>query len=228
MVRIHKQAREVDEDHLKNLKNETELLYGKMEGKLKMIFMIEKYPEMYNFIRPPSKEYEPPVPEYGRLQCVMEDFLGRVKYNQWYSLYVLTESVSCIHLVVEECLKVESMLFFTTNYGRNVGLPEFDAAQQHCTQMYALRYCIEQSMSMFVNLCETPCLCTYWCEDDYEWDSEDLINSPFRCLLELNVVEYRERLLKAYRKAIIPLKAYMRQYEGYRDIFMLSIEEYVE
>lgn len=33
---------------------------------------------------------------------------------------------------------------------------------------------------MFVNLCETPCLCSYSCEDDYEWDSSDLINSPFR------------------------------------------------
>lgn len=38
----------------------------------------------------------------------MEDFAGRMKYNQWYSLYVLTESVSCIHLVVDECLKVRS------------------------------------------------------------------------------------------------------------------------
>ncbi|XP_045539469.1 dynein axonemal heavy chain 1 [Papilio machaon] len=351
MVRIHKQAKDLDEEHLLKLRQEAELLYTKMEGKMKMIYMIQKYPGMYNFVRPPTKEYVPPVPKYGRKKCVMEDFAGRMKYNQWYSLYVLTESVSCIHLVVEECLKVEGMLFFTLNYGRNVGLPEFDAAQQHCTQMmlkyltitwlnntahairmsfrdvgkgwfniyekqwqfysvsklcrfmqlvrfrmqYALRYCIEQSMLMFVTLCETPCLVTYSCEDDYEWDSSDLINSPFtshtpplfyfhlmmneegpyyttppeqfeiviqrlfremlyRChfipqvhpmiltglvfdnelvltsigLMEPNVVDYRERLLKAYRKAIIPLKAYMRQYEEYRDIFLLSIEEYVE
>lgn len=46
--------------------------------------------------------------------------------------------------------------------------------------------------------------------------------------MEPNVVDYRERLLKAYRKAIIPLKAYMRQYEEYRDIFLLTIEDYVE
>ncbi|CAH2055603.1 unnamed protein product, partial [Iphiclides podalirius] len=150
MVRIHKQAKELDEGHLAELKMEAELLYRKMEGKMKMIYMIQKYPNMYNFIRAPSKEKEPPVPEYGRLPCDMEDFVGRVKYNQWYSLYVLTESISCIHLVVEECLK------------------------------YALRHCIEQSMQMFVTLCETPCLCTYVCEDDYVWDSSDLINSPFR------------------------------------------------
>uniref|UniRef100_A0A2A4JD05 Dynein heavy chain linker domain-containing protein n=1 Tax=Heliothis virescens TaxID=7102 RepID=A0A2A4JD05_HELVI len=47
-------------------------------------------------------------------------------------------------------------------------------------------------------------------------------------LMEPNVVDYRERLLKAYRKAIIPLKAYMRQYECYREIYVLDIEEYVE
>lgn len=35
-------------------------------------------------------------------------------------------------------------------------------------------------MYLFVSLCETPCLCTYWCPDDYGWDSSDLINTPFR------------------------------------------------
>ncbi|XP_045521817.1 dynein axonemal heavy chain 1-like [Pieris brassicae] len=351
MVKIHRQAVEVDEDHLKALRHEGYLLHRKAEGKMKMIYMIKKYPDLYNFLKPPSKEYEAPVPEYGRYPCVMEDFRGRMKFNQWSSLYVLTESVSCIHLVVDECLKVEAMLFYTSNYGRNASLGEFDAAQQHCTSMmlkylhitwlnatahairmsfrdvgkgwfniyekkwefygisklcrfmqlvrvrmqYALRYSIEQSMAMYVAMCETPCVCTYWCEDDYEWDPSDLINTPFRSptatlfyfhlmmsedgpyyttapeqfeiviqrlfremlyrchfipqvhpmimtglvfdkelfltsigLMEPNVVEYRERLLKAYRKAIIPLKAYMRQYECYRDIFVLDIEEYIE
>ncbi|CAF4763844.1 unnamed protein product [Pieris macdunnoughi] len=351
MVKIHRQAVEVDEDHLKALKYEGYLLHRKAEGKMKMIYMIKKYPDLYNFVKPPSKEYEASVPEYGRYPCVMDDFRGRMKFNQWSSLYVLTESVSCIHLVVDECLKVEAMLFYTSNYGRNASLGEFDAAQQHCTSMmlkylhitwlnatahairmsfrdvgkgwfniyekkwefygisklcrfmqlvrvrmqYALRYSIEQSMAMYVNMCETPCVCTYWCEDDYEWDPTDLINTPFRSptatlfyfhlmmseegpyyttppeqfeiviqrlfremlyrchfipqvhpmimtglvfdkelfltsigLMEPNVVEYRERLLKAYRKAIIPLIAYMKQYECYRDIFVLDIEGYIE
>ncbi|XP_050357868.1 dynein axonemal heavy chain 1-like [Nymphalis io] len=351
LVLIHRQAKDVNEDHFQALKQEAELIYRKIEGKMKIINTMKKYPTLYNFISPPSKDYEPPIPDYGRYPCEMIDFSGRVKFNQWNSLYVLTESVSCIHLVVEECLKVESMLFFTTNYGRNVSLPEFDAAQQHCTSMmlkylnitwlnstahairmsyrdvgkgwfniyekswefygisklcrfmqlvrfrmqYALRFCIEQSMAMFVNLCETPCLCTYWCEENYEWDASDLINTPFRSaaptlfyfhlmmsaegpyyttspdqfevviqrlfremlyrchfipqvhpkimtglvfdkelfltsigLMEPNVVEYRERLLKAYRKAIIPLIAYMHQYDCYKEIYMLNIEEYVE
>ncbi|CAH0663656.1 unnamed protein product [Spodoptera exigua] len=393
MVLIHRQAKEVDEEHMNYLKHEVELLYTKMEGKMKIIDTILKYKDLYNFIDVPTPDYVPPVPLFGRLPCVMEDFSARLKHNQWYSLYVLMESVACIQMVVDECLKggaqpnqgvppyappclpdcpcgddtqpfpsatletpmsdrcVESMLFFTNNYGRNASLAEFDAAQQHCTSMmlkylniswlnqtahairmsfrdvgkgwfniyekkwefygvsklsrfmqlvrfrmqYALRYCIEQSMQMFVNLLETPCLCTYICEDDYEWDSRDLINSPFRTstatlfyfhlmmsdngpyyttdpaqfeiviqrlfremlyrchfipqvhpmimtglvfdkelyltsvgLMEPNVVDYRDRLLKAYRKSIIPLKAYMRQYECYRDIYMLNIEEYVE
>lgn len=46
--------------------------------------------------------------------------------------------------------------------------------------------------------------------------------------MEPNVVDYRERLLKAYRKAIIPLIAYMREYEEYKDLYLLDIETYVE
>ncbi|CAH2228091.1 jg23181, partial [Pararge aegeria aegeria] len=45
---------------------------------------------------------------------------------------------------------------------------------------YAIRYSIEQSMAMFVALTETPCLCTYVCDEDFKWDSRDLINTPFR------------------------------------------------
>lgn len=42
----------------------------------------------------------------GRYPCEMVDFQDRMKYNKWYSLYVLSEAVSCIHMVVDECLKV--------------------------------------------------------------------------------------------------------------------------
>ncbi|KAG7304694.1 hypothetical protein JYU34_010040 [Plutella xylostella] len=47
-------------------------------------------------------------------------------------------------------------------------------------------------------------------------------------LLESAVVDYRERLLKAYRKAIIPLHAYLRQYECFTELFNMDIEAYVE
>lgn len=43
----------------------------------------------------------------GRYPCEMASFKARVAHNQWNSLYVLIESVACIHLVVEECLKVK-------------------------------------------------------------------------------------------------------------------------
>ncbi|CAB3241783.1 unnamed protein product [Arctia plantaginis] len=350
MVLIYRQSKEAPELLVSVLKKEVLNLYQKMEGKMQIIYTIQKYPNLYNFIGVPTKDYLPLVPAYGRYPCVMENFNARVAHNKWYSLYVPIESVACIHLVIEECLKVESMLFFTANYGRNVSLAEFDAAQQHSTSMmlkyltitwlgntahsirmsfrdvgkgwfniyekqwqyysvskisrfmqlvrfrmqYALRYCIEQSMAMFVNMCETPCLCTYDCQDDFEWNSNDLINSPFRSVITLfyfhllmsddgpyyttdpaqfevviqrlfremlyrshsikqvhpmiltgivfdkdlyltsiglnepNVAEYRERLLKAYRKAIIPLKAYLRQYREYRDIYKLDIESYVQ
>ncbi|XP_037871312.1 dynein axonemal heavy chain 1 isoform X2 [Bombyx mori] len=351
MVRVHKQAKSIDEEHLRALINEANLSYSKIEGKMKILQTMKSYPELYNFIVAPTKEYEPPVPDYGKLECLMEQFGDRVRYNQWRSLFVLSESVSCLLLVIDECLKVESMLFFTSNYGRNATLAEFDAAQQHCTSMllkylnmtwlnntahairmsfrdvgkgwfniyekkwqfygvsklcrflqlirfrmqYALRFCLEQSMAMYVAMCETPCLCTYSCGEDFEWDSEDLINTPFRTsaptlfyfhlmisengpyyttdpeqfevvtqrlfrdmlykchfipqvspmimrglvfdkelyltsigLLEPNVVEYRERLLKAYRQAKVPLLAYLRQYECYTSLYQLDVEQYVE
>lgn len=46
--------------------------------------------------------------------------------------------------------------------------------------------------------------------------------------MEPNVCEYRDRLLKAYRKAIVPLNAYLREYECYTEIYNLEIEPYVE
>ncbi|CAB3221174.1 unnamed protein product [Arctia plantaginis] len=350
LVLIHRQAKELHKDQFFQLQKEVEVHYQKMEGKMRIINTIQKHRDIYKFIDVPTKDYVAPVPDYGRYPCIMEDFAGRRKHNMWFSLYVIREAISCIHMVVDECLKVETMLFFTANYGRNVDLVEFDAAQQHCTSMmlkylnitwlnntahairmsfrdvgkgwyniyeknwdfygvsklsrlmqlirfrmqYALRYCIEQSMTMFVSMCETPCLCTYVCEDDYEWDPSDLINTPFRSIvtlfyfyilmsndgpyyttepdqfwiviqklfkemlyrchfikqvhpmivtglvfdkelyltsvgfLEPNVVDYWERLKLAYKKAIIPLKAYKRQFEEYKDIYKLDIEAYVE
>lgn len=42
------------------------------------------------------------------------------------------------------------------------------------------------------------------------------------------MVDYWERLKLAYNKAIIPLKAYMRQFDEYKEIYKLDIEAYVE
>lgn len=46
--------------------------------------------------------------------------------------------------------------------------------------------------------------------------------------MEPEVVDYRERLLIAYRKAIIPLIAYMKEYECYTEVFLIDVEAYVE
>ncbi|GBP84500.1 Dynein heavy chain 1, axonemal [Eumeta japonica] len=256
----------------KRVQYAAKLQYRKTEGKLRIINTIEKNRQLYNFIDLPSEEYQPPIPYFGRYPCLMKDFRGRVKENQWYSLYVLPESVSCIHLVVEECLKMLKNLTITwlnnTSHAirmsfRDVGKGWFNIYEKkweyYCMSkmcrfmqlvrfrmQYALRNCIERSMDMFVNLLETPCLCTYECEDDYEWDDKDLITTPFRgaapplfhfqlmmsgdgCYCTTDPREFeRERLLKAYRKAIIPLNAYRRRYDCYADIYALEIEEYVE
>lgn len=41
------------------------MIYKKMEGKMKMIYTITKYRDLYNFINVPSKDYVAPVPDYG-------------------------------------------------------------------------------------------------------------------------------------------------------------------
>ncbi|CAH0397622.1 unnamed protein product [Chilo suppressalis] len=65
MVCIHRQAKEIDEAHLNALKMEAELSYSKMEGKMKMTHTISRYRDLYHFIDAPTKDYVPPVPDYG-------------------------------------------------------------------------------------------------------------------------------------------------------------------
>jgi hypothetical protein len=38
-----------------------------MEGKMKIIYTIQQYRDLYNFIDVPAKDYVPPVPDYGNI-----------------------------------------------------------------------------------------------------------------------------------------------------------------
>lgn len=42
-----------------------ELLHKKMEGKMKIIYTIQKFKDFYNFIDVPTPDYVPPVPKFG-------------------------------------------------------------------------------------------------------------------------------------------------------------------
>lgn len=47
-------------------------------------------------------------------------------------------------------------------------------------------------------------------------------------LMEKHVCEVRSRLITAYRKSVIPLRAYAREYQQYLEIHKLNVEKYVE
>lgn len=47
-------------------------------------------------------------------------------------------------------------------------------------------------------------------------------------LLEKQVCEVRDRLRTAYRKSLVPLKAYASEYQQYLGIYKLNVEKYVE
>lgn len=47
-------------------------------------------------------------------------------------------------------------------------------------------------------------------------------------LMEKHVCEVRSRLRTAYRKSIIPLRAYAREYQQHLEIYKLNVEKYVE
>lgn len=54
------------------------LSYRKIEGKMKILQTMKSYPELYNFIVAPTKEYEAPVPDYGeQLTC------NRASWKLW-------------------------------------------------------------------------------------------------------------------------------------------------
>ncbi|XP_044735428.1 dynein axonemal heavy chain 1-like [Chrysoperla carnea] len=159
---------------------------------------------------------------------------------------------------------------------------------------YALTVLVSVSLTMLVNLCETPCQCCLKVADDMVW-GEDLINTQFHPstapvfsislllgddgpyydtnpdnfsvtllnllntsitqlhfikqiepsllptltwandlflssvgLLHPFVIELRNRLEAGYLKAIIPLKAYGKEYTKYMDLYRLDNAAYVQ
>lgn len=46
-------------------------------------------------------------------------------------------------------------------------------------------------------------------------------------LLSEEVVSVRERFLLAYKKAVIPLKAFAKEFDIYLDLFRLDVKDYI-
>ena len=62
--------------------------------------------------------------------------------------------------------------------------------------------------------------------EDIFWSGTPLLESVGEN--EPHVVELRETIRKAIRKALIPIKAYARQYEKYLELMNLDIVTYVK
>lgn len=69
----------------------------KTEGKMKIINTILKYPTLYNFIHPPTKEYAPPVPDYGMI-------LKQSPFLHW------TLVIESAHIIVVSAILPDSII----------------------------------------------------------------------------------------------------------------------
>lgn len=93
----------------------------------------------------------------------MEDFSGRMKYNQWFSLYVLSEVVSCIHLVVDECLKVRYHLSRLSSNQKSSAFREIKLKKNFFVITYMIRPITP--LRLDVNLRNTLYTSYCWAQD---------------------------------------------------------------
>lgn len=63
----------------------------------------------------------------------MDNFESSLKYFRWMNIYVVPHTHRAISFVVRECQKVAQMSLFTTSYGKNVTLAEFQEIQLQTT-----------------------------------------------------------------------------------------------
>ena len=70
------------------------------------------------------------------------------------------------------------------------------------------------------------CECFQYILEDIFWSGTPLLESVGEH--EPHVEELRENIKKAIRKALIPMKAYAREYEKYLEIMNLDINVYIK
>lgn len=79
----------------------------------------------------------------GRVETGMEDFQGSLKYFKWINLYVVPQTHRALLFVVRECQKVAQMSLFTTSYGKNVTLSEFQEIQTQTTNNVSSQFMVK-------------------------------------------------------------------------------------
>ncbi|OAD57478.1 Dynein heavy chain 1, axonemal [Eufriesea mexicana] len=95
--------------------------------------MIQLNPEMFKFITW-TPDVEPMrVPEKGKIDTGMKNFLKVKKYSHWISLYVHEEVYDAMVCIEKECTQVSSMNLFATSYGKQLTLSEFEDLQIQTT-----------------------------------------------------------------------------------------------
>ncbi|KAL0272752.1 UNVERIFIED_CONTAM: hypothetical protein PYX00_005610 [Menopon gallinae] len=101
-------------------------------GQLSFVHVVERYPDMFSFIELPDSP-SLPYRERGLITTGMLNYEEVRKNLNWWWLYVLDEAYLGMMNVVTACLKLNSMNFFSSNFGKHVTLEEFDSIQSGYT-----------------------------------------------------------------------------------------------
>ncbi|KAL6436551.1 hypothetical protein ACFW04_004787 [Cataglyphis niger] len=199
--------------------------------------LIEKHPEIFNFITWTEINH---TCEFGTLKTKkisteMKDFTKTQNFFHWIVLYVVPEVHIAMQGVVAECIHVSNMNLFFLIYGKSIYLSEFESQQnqesstvikflkemwvenitksirlclrdigkgsfdleQRNHDVYnvvklkrfmdliiyimqnALRNLVEKSIALYLEMLETPALCTLDIEENFIW-GDDLVNTQFK------------------------------------------------
>ncbi|KMQ95378.1 dynein heavy chain axonemal [Lasius niger] len=223
--------------HLFSLMDEVVLEYRRVMCDLMWRPLIEKQPEMFNFIMWKEindiREFD--APKTGKICTEMEDFTKTKNFFHWIVLYVVPEVHEAMQCVATECIHVSNMNLFIPNYGKSIYLSEFKSQQHQETgtvikylketwvekitqsvrlclrdigkgwfdleqrrhdvynvmklkrfmdliayrMQNALRNLVEKSIALYLEMLETPALCTLNIDENFTW-GDDLVNTQFK------------------------------------------------
>ncbi|XP_060831781.1 dynein axonemal heavy chain 1-like [Bombus pascuorum] len=91
--------------------------------------MIQRNPEMFKFVTWMPDIEATRVPEKGKIDTGMTNFLKVRQRTHWITLYVHEEVYQAMACVMAECVYVSSMNLFAISYGKQIRLLEFEDLQ---------------------------------------------------------------------------------------------------
>nr|XP_034195945.1 dynein heavy chain 1, axonemal-like [Osmia lignaria] len=121
------------ETRVSALINEISLDYQRTMCDLMWRKMIQWNPEMFKFIAWTPSVEEIRVPDKGKIDTGMENFMKVQKFIHWVTLYVQEEVYQAMACIVARCIQLSTMNLFGVNYGKLITLSEFEEMHSQST-----------------------------------------------------------------------------------------------